>query len=100
MVRSVDERCIEAERDTTLDRQGIACRRTEIGTEALRDLTCFKPFEVADKAAKEQIISLERQPYRAPEEVQTYETLRKARADLREGVEATKRMVLDRCKMR
>jgi hypothetical protein len=28
-----------------------------------------------------------------------YEGLKKARADLREGIEATKRMVLERCKM-
>jgi hypothetical protein len=48
---------------------------------------------VADKAGREKTNSFERQPYRAAEEVQAYESLRKARADLREGIEATRRMV-------
>jgi hypothetical protein len=97
VARDVDRRCAEIERG---DRGDIARSRTELGSEIIAKLASFRPFEIAYKAATDKINSLERQLYRTPEEVRTYETLIKARADLSEGIAASKRAVLDRCKMR
>jgi len=98
--RRLDERCMEVERDTALDRKSIERQRNELGSAALLELSSFKPFQIADKAASEEINLLEQQPYRTAQEVQAYNALIKARADLREGIPATRRLVLERCKMR
>ncbi len=63
-------------------------------------LANFRPFEVAEKVLSENIAALERLNERSPEQARMLEKLTKALADLREGTEATRRIVLDRCKMR
>ncbi len=66
----------------------------------MTQLANFKPFEIAEKALSDNISSLERLDYRDPHQVQMLQTLTQARKDLREGVEATKRLVRERCKIR
>jgi hypothetical protein len=100
LVRTVDNRCCEIENDAELGPELIATRRTHIGVRALSELSRFKTFEAADKAANEKINALVQQSHRTPDEVQLYEKLTKARADLGVGLEATKRAVIERCNMR
>ena len=104
VVWTAAHRCIDALQDVgrkldcsfTEATSGIACRRDQ----ALRKLVNFQPFEIAEKALTENIDALERLSYRDPQQVQMHQTLTQARDDLREGVEATKRPVRERCKMR
>ena len=63
-------------------------------------LANFRPFDIADKALSENIVALERLSNRDPEQVQMLQKLTQALQDLQEGIEATRRMVLERCKMR
>jgi hypothetical protein len=56
-------------------------------------------FEIAEKAVTENIDALERLSDRDPERANAPET-DNALKDLQEGVEATRRMLLERCKMR
>jgi hypothetical protein len=98
LVRRVDENCCQIERETAP--REIAVRRNELGTRTLTVLANFSPFESAEKAASEMINSLERQAECTPEQVQMYESLVKARSELHEGVNATRRVVVERCKMR
>ena len=58
-------------------------------------LASFTPFQIAEKAIIESIDLLERRTGLDTQKAQ----MTKALADLREGVEATQRMVLERCKM-
>jgi hypothetical protein len=100
LVRNVDLGCLEAEQDRELSAGGIARRRAELCDQALKKLVNFQPFEIAKKRLTENSDALERLSHRDPEEVQMLQKLTRAFHDLREGIEATKRMVLDRCKMR
>jgi hypothetical protein len=97
LVRRVDEGCCEIEQET--GSAGIEARRSELGTRTLTHLANFRPFEIADKTASDKINSLERQAERSPEQVRMYEMLVKARAELREGVKATRRALVERCEM-
>jgi hypothetical protein len=71
----------------------IARRRAELGRQALAELASFRLFEIAEKAVSENIDFLRDAP-------QMQQQLTKALNELREGVAATKRMVLERCEMR
>jgi hypothetical protein len=169
LVRAVDNNCQQAEQDIDLSPEGIARRRTELGRQALTELANFKPLQIAEKAALENLDYLEkkmvdlpqpptnvadvalaqeiRQYVRGqkspidfaaksmsdprvlsailnapaflsglgdtewnmvrerartamhPEQAQMQKWLMKARDELREGVAATKRMLLERCEM-
>ena len=99
-VRDVDLGCLEAEQDRQLSAGAIARRRAEICDQALRKLANFPAFDIAENTLSENIVALERLSNRNPEQVKMLQKLTQALHDLREGIEATKRMVLDRCKMR
>ena len=100
LVRSVDIACVEAEQDRQLSAGGIARRRAELCNHAMTNLASFIPFQIAEKAVTENIDLLERLTDRDSKEAQMHQILTKALQDLREGVESTQRMLLERCKMR
>ncbi len=100
LVRDVDVNCIEVEQNPDLSVSAIARRRAEICDQTLSKLVDFLPFEIAEKAVTENIDALERLSELDAQQVQMHKNLTKALADLREGVEATKRLVRERCKMR
>ncbi len=60
----------------------------------------FRSFEIAEKVLTENIDALEKLTAPDAQQSQIHQTLTKALGDLPEGVEATRRMVLDRCKIR
>ncbi len=99
LVRGVDIACVDAEQ-SELSAGDIARRRAELCDQALRRLANFPAFEIAEKALSENIVALERLSNRNPEQAQMLQKLTQALHDLREGIEATRRMVLDRCKIR
>jgi hypothetical protein len=100
LVHSLDGACAEVEQSRDLSPGAIARRRDELCEQALRKLVNFLAFDVAEKALSENIVALERLSNCSPEHVQMQQKLTQALRDLREGIEATRRMVLDRCKMR
>ena len=100
LVRSVDIACIEVEQSRELSPGVIARRRADFCDQALRKLVNFPAFEIAQKALSENIVALERLSNRDPEQVQMLRKLTQALHDLREGIEATRRMLLERCKTR
>jgi hypothetical protein len=101
LVRTVDENCLQTERTVDLSPEGIARRRTEFGRQALTQLASFKSFQIAEQAAIKDIDALEkRRDDLNVEQAQMQQQLTKALEDLRGGVAATKRMLLERCKMR
>jgi hypothetical protein len=59
-VRTVDNRCAEVEQKRDLSPDWIAHRRTELGRQALIELASFKPFEIAEQAASNDIDFLKR----------------------------------------
>ena len=63
-------------------------------------LANFPAFHIAEKTLSENIVALESLRSRDLEQVEMHQKLTKALQDLREGIAATRRMVLDRCKMR
>jgi hypothetical protein len=99
-VRKVDLGCLEAEQDRKSLASGIARRRTEVCDKAMAELVNFRPFQIAERVVTDKIDLLERRTGVDAQQAQMQQNLTKALADLREGVEATKRMVLERCKMR
>ena len=96
VIRKVDLGCLEAEQDRVLSASGIARRRAELCNQAMTKLASLTPFQIAEKAIIERIDLPERPTGLDTQKAQ----MTKALADLREGVEATQRMVLERCKMR
>jgi hypothetical protein len=60
----------------------------------------FRAFDVAQKALPENINTLQRLTAPDAQQSQMHQTMSKALEDLEEGLQATRRMVLDRCKMR
>jgi hypothetical protein len=87
--------CGEAE-ELELSADGIGCHRAEICHQALHQLTNFRLFEIAERALTELIDSLERLSYRDPQQVEMHQKTK----NLQEGVEAAKRLVRERCKIR
>jgi flagellar motility protein MotE (MotC chaperone) len=98
LVRNVDVSCLQAEQDKNFSASAVRRRRAEIHDQALRKLTNFKPFEIAEKALNQNIDALERLSDRNPEQVQTLQKLKQGLLDLREGIGATRRMVRDQCR--
>jgi hypothetical protein len=96
----VDQAWIESEQNRELSAGGIARRRTEICDHALRKLVNFAAFEIAEKALTENFDALERLSDPDPQQVQMLQKLKQALGDLQEGVASTRRMVLERCKVR
>lgn len=95
-----DVACGEAEHDREPSAGGIARRRAKLCDQALRTLANFRPFDIAQKALSENIVALETLNYRSPEQVKMLQKVTQALPHLQEGIEATRRMVLERCKMR
>jgi hypothetical protein len=98
LVRSLDTDCVEVEHNRDISADAISRRRAELCDQALRNLVHFPAFELAEKALAENIVALERLNARNPEQVQMLQKLTQALNDLREGIAATRRMVLERCK--
>ena len=91
MLRVLDDACHRAEHDRDLKPESIARHRIELGDQALSKLAAFKPLQIAERAVDENINDLE--PKRQ-------NLLTKALDELREGVAATERAVVERCQMR
>jgi hypothetical protein len=91
MLRGPDDNCHRAEQNTDLNPAAIARRRVELGDQALNKLTAFKPLHSAERAIDKSINDLE---------PKMQNLLTKALDELREGVAATKRAVVERCQMR
>ena len=100
LVRKVDLACLEAEQDRESSASSIARRRTEVCDKAMAELVSFRLFQIAEKVVTEKIDLLERRTGVDAQQAQMQQNLTRVLADLREGVEATKRMVKERCKMR
>ena len=100
LVRSVDIKCIEVEQSREFSPVDLARRRADVCDQALKKLVSFPAFEIAEQALSENIVALERLTNRDPEQVQMLEKLTRALHDLREGIVATRRMLLERCKVR
>ena len=91
MLRILDERCEQAERDTDLKPESISRRRIQLGEEALAELAVFEPLHRAERAVDERIKHLD---------TKTQTLLATALDEVREGVAATQRAVIQRCQMR
>ena len=63
-------------------------------------LANFNAFGIAEKALVDNINLLERLSNPDPRQAQMPDKLNQALRDLREGVEATRRLVQERCKVR
>jgi hypothetical protein len=100
LVRKVDLGCLEAEENRESSASSIARRRTEACDKAMTELVSFRLFQIAEKVLTEKIDLLKTRIGVDVQQAQMQQNLTRALADLREGVEATKRMVLERCKMR
>ena len=90
-LRLLDEKCDRAEHDVDLNPKAIARRRIELGEQALSNLGAFKPLQTAELAVDANINDFE---------PKMQNLLRKALEDLREGIAATERAVVERCRMR
>ena len=91
MLRGLDDACQRLEHDHRLQPQEVRRRRTELGERALRQLVDFKPVLSAERAVNENIDKVE-------PKMQTL--LIKALGELREGVDAARRAIVERCQMR
>jgi hypothetical protein len=100
LVRAVDHNCLQVEQNRELSADAIRTRRAAICEEALRKCVNFGPLEIAEEALTENVDALEKLSDRNKKQVEMYETLRPALRDLPEGVEATMRMIQERCRMR
>ena len=100
-VRAVDNNCDEIETKADLGRDGIDRDRAEFGYQALRELANFKPLNIAKQAATREIGLLQKSGESlTSEQVHFKQILTKAVEELRAGVSATERLVLERCKLR
>jgi hypothetical protein len=99
LVRDVDHSCLEAEQKR-LSAAELREGRAAICYQAMAKLVSFRAFEVAERAVSGSISALERLDSRSQEQVQMLDKMKQAQRDLAEGIEATRRMVKDRCKMR
>jgi hypothetical protein len=91
---------LSADRAEELSAEAIRKRRAEICDKAMTKLTNFETFDIAEKALIDDIDLREGLSVRSPQQVQMQEKLKQALRDLREGVEATRRMLKERCKVR
>ncbi len=100
LVRKVDFDCCEVEQDREVSSSAMHQRLSQIYDRSMIRLANFRPFQIAEKALNENIDALDRLSDRDPEQAQMLQKLTTALADLRDGIPATQRMVLDRCKTR
>jgi hypothetical protein len=100
LVRQVDFDCAEVEQDRDHSASAIASRRAELCDQAMSKLANFGPFEIAEKALTQNIDALERLSDPDPQQAQMHQKLMRALRDLQEGIEATRRMLQERCKVR
>ncbi len=100
LARKVDLSCSQVEENSEISVSAVARRRAELSEQALKGLVNFQAFETAEKALNANIEALERLSERDPEQVQMLQMAKQALADLREGIEATKRLLQERCKLR
>jgi hypothetical protein len=100
LVRGVDHECLKVEQNHELSADAVRKRRAAICEAALRKLVNFGPLEIAEKAMNENVDALGRLSDRSQKQVEMHTTLRRALRDLPEGVEASRRMVQERCKVR
>ncbi len=97
-VRKLDRDCTEAEQNSDLSASAIARRRDQLCDQAMSELARFRPFEIAEEALISNIAARESLSDPDPQQAKMHDKLRQALRDLREGVEATRRMLLERCK--
>ena len=90
MLRVLDDAYHRAEQNADLKPEAIARRRKELGDQALSKLAAFQPLQTAERAVDQSINSLE---------PKMQNLSRKALDELREGVAATRRAVVERCQM-
>ena len=90
MLHALDVACDKIEHDHHLDPRDVKRRRVQIGEQALRELEAFKPLQSTEQAVIKKV--------NEPENMDTAMT--KALDELREGVAAARRAVIERCQMR
>jgi hypothetical protein len=90
MLHVLDIACEEIEHDHRLDPRDVKRRRVQIGEQALRELQAFKPLQSAEQAVIKKVNELDNSDT----------DLTKALDELREGVAAARRAVIERCQMR
>jgi hypothetical protein len=100
LVRNVDADCLQVEQNKDLSASAIRRHRSEICDKAMAKLASFQRFDVAEKAMVDNIDLLERLSDPDPQRAQVRDKLKEALRDLREGVEATRRLAQERCKVR
>jgi hypothetical protein len=100
LVRAVDHDCFQVEQNREFSADATRKRRAAICDAALGKLSNFGRLEIAEKALTESVDALERLSDRNQEQVEMHETLKRALRDLPEGIDATRRMVQQRCKAR
>lgn len=91
ILRSLDDACQEIEHDRELNAAAIAQRREKLGRQALEELTTFSLLQSAERAVANEVKQLE---------PKNQSLLTKALNELRDGVEAARRAVVERCQMR
>ena len=91
MLRVLEERCDRVERDTDLKPESISRRRIQLGEEALAELAAFEPLHRAERAVDEHV---------KHRDTKTQNLMARALDEVREGVAATERAVVERCQMR
>ena len=91
LARSVDDKCHQVERNTDLKPENISRRRIQLGEEALAELAAFEPLHRAERAVDEHIKHLD---------TKTQNLLARALDEVREGVAAAQRAVIERCQVR
>jgi hypothetical protein len=97
--RAIDDNCCEIEQAREYGRDEIARHRTEAGNEALKKLAAFRPFQLAERAAMKEIETFEKRDDLTSQEVQAKQRLMMAMEELRGGIGAMERLLLERCKM-
>jgi hypothetical protein len=99
LVRDVDNSCLDVEQKR-LSSSELRESRAGICYQAMAKLVNFRAFDVAERALCENINALERLDNRNPGQVVMLDKMKRGQRELSEGIEATRRMVRDRCKMR
>jgi hypothetical protein len=100
VVRDADVQCLQVEENKEFSSDAIRRHRAQICDKTMTKLNSLKAFHIAEKALLDNIDLLERLSELDSQQAQMHEKLKNAVRDLREGVEATRRMALVRCKVR
>ncbi|MBW5438729.1 hypothetical protein FXB41_29375 [Bradyrhizobium canariense] len=98
--RTFDSDCTEIEGSRQLARDEIMRRRAEVGHRAMKQLAVFRPFDSASVAATREIERLHRREELTPQESEAKQKLIKALDELRGGLAAMERLLLERSKIR